>query len=83
MLQKVRNQQTMKILERLRKQGMPSGENTAQPLMGLEEEEQGPGPMEPEEGELGPEGPGTMIVDQTLPGSPALAEARKKLKRRY
>lgn len=81
MLQRDRNEQTVRILERLRKQGAPSA-GTSIPLdMTLAEQGE-----EEADDEDGADPAGSTIVDQGMPGSPilnGLADAKKKLKRRY
>jgi hypothetical protein len=84
MLQKTRNEQTLKILDRLRRQGAPKRSAVpGEPIMGLSEEGEEPGLEQEEElpGEM-PDESG-VIQDASLPMSQAMTEAKKKLKRRY
>lgn len=81
MLQKTRNEQTLKILQRLRQQGAPSSENISLDMT------MAPPPGEGEEGlEETPEGMDGVVQDSGMPASPVLnglAQAKKKLKQRY
>ena len=89
MLQSIRNEQTLKILERLRKQGAPTSKPVDMSMTGGPDDEEGlpqPGPQ-PETDE---EGDGSIIQDQGMPGSAKLSaslegmkQAKKSLKRRY
>ena len=72
MLPKVKNEQTLRILERLR-QRMPTKSAEVPDLMPEEEEE---------EVVEQPDQDG-VVTDTSLPASPALAAAKKKLGRRY
>lgn len=94
MLQSVRNQQTMRILDRLRKQGAPdSGKGISLDMTqnGGDEEGASPGPdtdpgdQQPDEQEEEtPEGAGGIVRDSGMPGmSQGLRAAKKQLKRRY
>jgi hypothetical protein len=94
MLQRTRNEQTLKILERLRKQGAPSKPiplDMTQDDGGIEpNDEDNPQPdpaYEEGQGEdpSGETAPGTTIEDNTIPGNLALngmRKAKKDLKRR-
>jgi hypothetical protein len=90
-LQRTRNEQTLKILERLRQQGAPSAKGSipldmTHPDPAAADGTQ-PGPSEEEEDQEDPEGsnPGTSIQDNSVPGSMVMAglrKAKKDLKRR-